>query len=100
LITEFFNFPIYKKGDYILLKKIAIEEYYKRYNLYKFAKISEISGYSETSYVLEAIFNDPPKIMRKIVGEFNIPRDHIERKLNKREIEEFEVQKTAIMYNL
>jgi len=108
MITRFKLFKNkFKVGDYIKIKDKSLKEYNKDYyssaskipvtnhHLFKFAKIVKIIVYFDNNigYDTEAIF-------LSMVNTFQLSSDDIERKLTKKEIEEFELEKDITKYNL
>jgi len=85
----------YNVDDYILIKKYYIDFWKSKWaiekqDVFKFAKI--IGNY-EIRYAIEVISNNTIK-------KFYLPDKYFERKLNEEEIEEFEIKKASLKFNL
>jgi len=105
-IKKFETYSTYNIGDYVLIKNSRIEML--RFNssgkidIFKYAKIVDIND--KKNYTIETIipdyFSTPDK--RKEIKKIRLDDhfDSFERKLTYKEIEEFELKKDEIKYNL
>ena len=95
-IFEIFNSE-FNNGDYVLISKKTIEMY-KSYNLSPYAKIDKLGNHSLVDLI--AIYNYPPNSETRVCGYFVLSISDLERKLSWDEIEQYELEKSMLKYNL
>jgi len=87
---------VYNIGDYIKFKNRILSEWkkYNHPNIFKYAKIIGVNKKNdESNLILEVINNN-------IIDTFYVFPKFFERKLTTKEIEEFELKKYTLKYNL